>query len=264
MAKVITERQRSRGDGGKSIPPKGTKKRLRKELANDGELSRKFESSARHRVYGWNAKEFGELLGPLRGFLLSRVGKRWDDVYSEVCQHIDKGSVTQKHILTHLFDYIALNVFIKDGKIYNANAHERFRKYSEIDQPTYVDPDSGLVCRTPVRPKRKKKNKLTQDYVRIDDLHCYYKYNGIWYRLDFRKLSERTECFGGYDILYHKHFAWSTWRTKIGNTVFQYNNRRQVAADFVKLYGSEVYCVGKQQINKSQIRKLKKEHKNAS
>ena len=51
MKYVIIDRPRRGGDGGKSIPPKGSKKRLQKTPLEE---QPKYQSSARRRVYGWN------------------------------------------------------------------------------------------------------------------------------------------------------------------------------------------------------------------
>ena len=47
-----------------------------------------YRSSARRRH--WNYKEFTDVLAPLRGNLRANLGRRWDDVYSEFCQVLDR------------------------------------------------------------------------------------------------------------------------------------------------------------------------------
>jgi hypothetical protein len=54
---------------------------------------------------GWT-KGFSENLSPLYRFLISRVGEKWDDVYSEISEQIKPGSTIQEHIRVHLFDFI--------------------------------------------------------------------------------------------------------------------------------------------------------------
>jgi hypothetical protein len=48
------------------------------------------------------AENARENLAPLRRFLASRVGRRWDDVYSEVRAAIRADSAAQLHVLQHL------------------------------------------------------------------------------------------------------------------------------------------------------------------
>src|SRR5690242_5662034 len=96
MGKVLVERPRLGGWRGASRPGKGYVKRLKKSLdAGDSPPAREGIKSR----YGHNTKFFNEHLGPLRRFLNSNVGRPWDKVYSEICKHVDRGNVVQKHIL---------------------------------------------------------------------------------------------------------------------------------------------------------------------
>jgi hypothetical protein len=56
---------------------------------------------SRHRPYGWNAKEFSDSLGPLRGYLRKQVGRPWDKVWSEIAATLDSRSLTGQHIFDH-------------------------------------------------------------------------------------------------------------------------------------------------------------------
>src|SRR5688500_11192928 len=57
--------------------------------------------------FSWNRaktcpKWLNENLAPLRRFLRSRCGRPWDEVYSEICQRINRDSAVQLHIWQHL------------------------------------------------------------------------------------------------------------------------------------------------------------------
>jgi len=54
----------------------------------------KFASSARGRQYADSQKRFSDVLGPLRGFLRSNIGRPWDNVFSELRQALDVRKVT--------------------------------------------------------------------------------------------------------------------------------------------------------------------------
>lgn len=58
----------------------------------------KRESTSRHRG---GTKHLSDLLGPLRRFLERSVGRRWDDVYSELRQGLSPKSALHMHILDH-------------------------------------------------------------------------------------------------------------------------------------------------------------------
>ena len=105
MYQVIIERPRlgggrAKGDG---------RARMRDRL--DPELAPTRGSMSRSR----GTKHLNENLAPLRRFLRSRIGRPWDEVYAEICAHINLGSAVQKHVLDHLRDFVAEHVEIVDG-----------------------------------------------------------------------------------------------------------------------------------------------------
>lgn len=97
-------------------------------------------------------KSFGEHLSPLEGIVRKSVGRKWDDVYSEICKAFDRRSATGTHIFQHLFDYIETKAYYgKDGTLMVFDRYFGERKLvpeegswrgSEI---FYVDPDTGIV-----------------------------------------------------------------------------------------------------------------------
>ena len=59
-----------------------------------------------------------ETFGPLIRFLNRRVGRQWDDVYSEIRQNIDPKSTIDMHIMQHLFDFVQRDVEVtEDGRV---------------------------------------------------------------------------------------------------------------------------------------------------
>src|SRR5207244_2148033 len=97
------------------------------------------------RYSGRGDKYFNEHLGPLRRFLHSNVGRPWDKVYSEICQHVDRGNVVQKHILTHLFEYVIVDVEMIDGEPYRKARSRSAYHSNPLRGPNqwYVCPKSG-------------------------------------------------------------------------------------------------------------------------
>ena len=83
MAKVVTERPR-RGHGN---PSKKWGRRLGKNEYDAEDHGPTRAPIARHHQYGWNAKEFSDLLGPLRRYLRKQVGRPWNKVWSEISAH---------------------------------------------------------------------------------------------------------------------------------------------------------------------------------
>src|SRR5688572_22431781 len=64
-----------------------------------------------------NRKAFTDLLGPLRRWLHSRLGRPWNDVYSEACKVIKADSVVRAHIKTHLLEFVERHTFMHNGEV---------------------------------------------------------------------------------------------------------------------------------------------------
>lgn len=97
--------------------------------------------SSRRGQYGWNAKEHGDYLKPLHHFLRSRVGCKWDDVFSEICAHAKKRTMRGYHLHQHLRHMVETSVALyDDGHLYS---HGRLWP-SRLSNEHYVD-DSGVL-----------------------------------------------------------------------------------------------------------------------
>ncbi len=104
-------------------------------------------------------KEFSDLLGPLHRFMDGCVGRKYDDVWSEISQGLPKGSFHAGHLKGHARDMIEHQTYIdNDGEIYV----RRYSRYGGDRKPDglYVDPRDGIVYRAPnTRVSRKKQNE---------------------------------------------------------------------------------------------------------
>lgn len=84
MSKVVTERPRQ-GHGNKS--KKTTGQRIRRY-----DPHREYDEPtrlpiARHRQYGYDAKEFSDLINPLKRYLRTCIGKPWRKVHSDASMY---------------------------------------------------------------------------------------------------------------------------------------------------------------------------------
>ncbi len=104
MNKVLTKRPRVGGKG----PQRKTydqlnrcrEKRFYKGVEVD--TRPKQESMRRRHVVGGDWKEFSDLIGPLERFLISRVGRPWDKVWSEICQVLKGNGLQAAHLKGHV------------------------------------------------------------------------------------------------------------------------------------------------------------------
>lgn len=125
------------------------------------------------RPYGWETKEFNDLIGPLRGYLRHSVGRPWDDVWSEVCQQTSSGNTIDEHLRGHVMREVETYTFVKDGEIYCYGQY--YSKWRKVDG-LYVDPRDGLLCVTPEKGYCWKEKRIT-----IDGLHYRKGDDGLLY-----------------------------------------------------------------------------------
>ena len=138
----------------------------------------------RHR----RTKELNENLNPLKRFLLSRVGKPWDEVYSEIRKNLRIENAVDLHIMQHLYGYVTVNTYLDDdGRIsesggfgYNYGPLEGRWRQGE----TYVDPTTGILCTFKAKSRKKKKPKRIKpkkhkDTFTAENVFILYKENKV-------------------------------------------------------------------------------------
>ena len=177
MARVIVERPRL-GAG-----------RARKGRALDA------DDLPDHEGMRWphrsNRKGLNEHLGPLKRFLNSRVGQRWDKVYAEISAHLRPDSTVQQHVRDHLDDFVLL----QPGR----PARPRYRGWDDRPwhEPFYVDPVDGVLKRTDDLPelraaRRAERNrpKPPPDRIPLGPKAELRRIDGFWYEIRFAPLPE--------------------------------------------------------------------------
>jgi hypothetical protein len=186
MKKVVVERPR----GQSNVPNRKFGARLRYIPDHDyDEQPKRVGISASYRDYGYSAKWFTDVLGPLKRFLQSSVGRPWNDVYSEMCASLDKRKTTGQHIFDHVKRMVETNCFMgRDNKVF-------YRRWGnqecEVDD-LYVHPKTGLLCRAEPPSKRelKRQRLLAEEvtWLASDNETGFRKYQGIWYRVTFKRV----------------------------------------------------------------------------
>lgn len=142
LNKLLTERQRVG-----SSRSYHEVRRYRKFDARDLDAAPTRESmTKRYRVFG-NYKEFNEHLNPLWGVIRKNANRPWDKVYSELCRVFDMRSVINQHILTHLFDFVCIDVQIVDGLIRVKHRWGQTASLADTHYEYYVHPTTKLLLR---------------------------------------------------------------------------------------------------------------------
>ncbi|MBD2359440.1 hypothetical protein H6G41_33535 [Tolypothrix sp. FACHB-123] len=227
LNEIVIERPRC----GRRIPLKkqtGYKKQLYKlteDAIQDG-LFNPYLIKPRHK-----SKYLSDHLGPLRRLLLSKVGQPWNDVYSELCQRLDSNTMTGRHVIGHIWDYVERYVEIIDGVPYGKS----YRGYPIPLNGTYrlcfyIHPETGILCAVEKVPRKQKHKQEQTDFVIIDDYHEYQKLNDIWYLITFADFPPPPTD-------YVQDFL--TGLTNHSRSTY---------------YGRKIYAVKKQQCNKKEIR----------
>jgi len=186
MFKVIVERPR----GGRSW---ATKSKTRYDKC--GERSRVSGHRLVMEARG-KTKYLNENLAPLRRYLHKQLGRKWDDVFSEICAHLDTGSTVKMHVREHLEDFVLQNTRRDtDGAVWATVRWGRPVKCIESWTELYVDPDDGLIketrklCRqygVPFKRSRASYNqwrgpKKQRPLKKLSATTWHMRLQGIWY-----------------------------------------------------------------------------------
>ena len=93
-------------------------------------------------------KYLNENLAPLKRYLFKQRGRKWDDVFSEICQHLDTGSTVKMHVREHIDDFIERDIRIDAQGDYWATGRwgspQAPRNWAEL----YVCPKDGFIKET--------------------------------------------------------------------------------------------------------------------
>jgi hypothetical protein len=176
MFKVIVERPR-RGGGW------ARKRRRTAKVRLDPEAAPKSEAMGRGR----GTKGLNENLAPLRRYLCGQVGRPWDIVHAEICAHIRLGSAVQQHVLQHLAQMVVKDV-VMDGKQPRSRATGWLIHGSHWRDLVFVDPVTGLLRRTPPRPRAAA--LPSRDRVALTDGDQLQRIRGVWYHVILRKIPD--------------------------------------------------------------------------
>ncbi len=205
----------------------GYKKALQKltEEASEDGLLRPYLIKRRQPIF------FSDHLGPLRRLLRSKVGQPWDVVYSELCRRLDSNTVTGRHVISHVWDYVERHVVFIDGLPY-AKSYQKFSLRNAWRLCLYVHPETGILCLAPSAPADPPKKP--DDVVVIDNYHQYRKLDGVWYFITFQdlpageKVRKRKNTAGAEP-------AWDDWYSQIYKIVKRQCGKKEIKSILKRL-----------------------------
>jgi len=181
MSKLLVERPRT----GRAMAKYKRRATVREDTWAEREDAQTTYESMRCKKHRWQLKGLNENLAPFWRFLGGCVGRPWAKVYSEICEHVDRASAVQAHVLQHVWDRVERNPVFRDGKVYMA---PRFiGGLREIQSPGfYVDPH-GILRRGKGLTYRQEKARRPKDAPRYVVLSpgrlAKQSESGVWYEV---------------------------------------------------------------------------------
>jgi hypothetical protein len=162
-------------------------------------------------------------------------------VYGEICEHVDRGNVVQKHILTHLFDYVITTTVLIDSEPCDGRPGNRYGdplREAEYYDRWYVCPKSGLLRRSRYVPRERRKVAPVR-CVRVSKTEMCVELNAQWELVTVAPLPTAPQyATSRYDVLRKR-------------TVYYWS-----ADDARRYYGAAVYATARRPLSKRELKAL--------
>lgn len=194
---------------------------------------------------------YNERGGPARKamkrFLASRVGRRWDNVFREICRHNRQDNFVQRELRGDEFleGLVEFDIVLVDGAPYRSTGMRVW------ENDFWVHPESGVLLRVPPA-KRQRPRYLPAstgfEQLPIDQNHKYVRVQGIWYWVEFasipvRKNADDKSVEYGYDIIFHERVV------AHADALHPWNQCREWQTE----WGGMIYAAAKRQISKKEL-----------
>lgn len=199
---LLTERERYNSRWNKES--QGEKKLLEREESNLD-----YEDWAPGKKVGIKTNQFGtrrttkslsENLSPLSNFLRSAVGRKWDDVFSEINEACPNDSAVSAHIYQHLWHFVVRKPLIEGDKIYDQENLGNWKgglvESTQVSPRFYVHPETNLLIQVPVR-STKRSRRLEREaegltHINLKNKNTAIKIRGIWYECELVAIPKPT------------------------------------------------------------------------
>jgi hypothetical protein len=170
MKKLICERPRSAHIINTDV------NKLRRTKPEEDEVGGKRRGFIRDR-------NLNDYLSPLKRFLAKAAakGRKWDDVYSEICEVLPKDGTLQIHVHDHLKYMVQKDVTSVDGELFDTKGELITRYYNFF----WVDAETGILNQAKEKRPRYKEFHNT-GVIRLGERY-FYQYDSS---LDRNRWSE--------------------------------------------------------------------------
>lgn len=192
-------------------------------------------------------KYLNENLAPLRRYLFAQRGRRWDDVFSDICAHLDTSSTVKMHVREHIDDFIERKVRREPDGSWRATGSWGSPTKPSHWADLYVDPTDGriketrLLCQKLGVPTRRnywasqrQRSKRCAKLRRISDRVFIIQKDGIWYQYELTKPAFTPGGYGYGDREIYGELCKATWQCE---GPWQLAAKRQLSKKQLKAHG---------------------------
>ena len=246
--KVLCERPRHK--------PYNADKRHRKDNLDYEDMPTKENMKINH-IRGWGGKELNENLPPLYRYLNGQVGRKWDDVYSEIRKTIvgKNPNAVKGHILQHIYGFggVELHSYSNNNKRYRNNP---LYSRSELDNnQLYVD-DEGIIRKYKNNKKKVNysqviKEKWMETARHLPNGNQARKINGIWYEITLSPILDKQILVTWSDFNKYTKTRYAIYTALVNDVL----GTRGEVKHFERIYKAKVYASSKRAMNAKDLRK---------
>jgi hypothetical protein len=268
IAEIIIERPRI-GSNRRHRDIKGLTGLYHKDKANwaNGDHLTKEKMSISNR--GHEGKELNENLAPLQRFIESKIGHNWNNVFSEISEHISPNSTVQMHILQHVFQYVKKDVYkIKDGKIFriyrkeNNSFGHRIELYKD---EIYIDPDDNIVKKYKWGKERFRYKSQIDGRIKVDENQYIIRFVDKWYFCTFKPFDNtfnEKDAFVGKvwekrKVAQFENYIFTGYKNQYV-TSSKFNSVCQIYpgySDYRNENRIDIYCYNKREVKDKELKK---------
>ena len=220
MFKVIVERPRWASRHASAV-----------KLKKDKNFDRKFVGHKRPALEAAPyTKSLNENLAPLKRYLHKQRGRRWNDVFSEICAHLDTTSTVKMHVREHIEDFIVVRTSVDlDGNWLGQRKWGGAQPIAQWWPELYVDPFDGIIKQTSVLrktlglPKRRSFIRVLSsypqgpfdDFERLSETRCLIRRNGHWFGCELDRNPNCGDAQLRFEIIEKLWEAHDRWNVKV-------------------------------------------------
>jgi len=194
----------------------------------------------------YSSKQMTDRLGPLWRTLRSRVGDKWNNVYSDICKDTDNRNIRGYHLRNHIKDLVQTYTFYEDNEIcvpyteiINSDGDNKLYKFQPYDELLYVNPE-GILCLREKTDTWDRKKEYPKRFLFKNNYNLAKGLNDIWYWVKYESISTPES----------KYRSWENY--------YDYLFQRKVSFnDLIRVYKKGQRCIEKKQLNKRDLRKYK-------